>query len=309
MNTIASLLQKTSRTFAVTIPLLPEPTRQEVGIAYLLFRVVDTFEDATLWSASERELALAEIGRILQTDDRPAADALARRCVEHPPVERAEYMELLRELPFVMESCGSTRPAAAAQVRAHAARTATGMIDFVRRSDAAGSLQLQTLEDLRSYCYVVAGRVGEMLTELFLLERPELGPLGPYLRERARFFGEGLQVVNILKDAKDDAKEGRVYLPARVPNREVFALARADLAKAVQYTRALHEAGAPGGIVGFNLLLVRLASRSLEVVEARGPGAKMPRSEVLTTVHEVLRAIDSGLPITDVDGVPAAQAV
>ena len=309
MNTIASLLQKTSRTFAVTIPLLPEPTRQEVGIAYLLFRVIDTFEDATLWSPSQQEQALAEIGRILQSDDRPAAQVLARRCVEQPPLERAEYLELLGELPFVMESCASTRPAAAAVVRGHAARTAAGMIDFVRRSDGSGSLQLQTLQDLRDYCYVVAGRVGEMLTELFLLERPELGPLGPYLRERARFFGEGLQVVNILKDANDDAKEGRVYLPAQVSQEEVFALARADLGKAVEYTRALHEGGAPRGIVGFNLLLVRLASRALAVVQERGPGSKMSRPEVLATVNEVLRAIDKGLPIADLGGVAAAQAV
>jgi farnesyl-diphosphate farnesyltransferase len=309
MNTIASLLQKTSRTFAVTIPLLPEPTRQEVGIAYLLFRVVDTFEDATLWPASQRESALAEIARILQEDDRPAARALARRCEEQPPVARPEYLELLQELPFVLESCGSTRPAAAEQVRRHAAKTATGMIDFVRRSDGTGGLRLQTLQDLRDYCYVVAGMVGEMLTELFLLERPELGPLGPYLRARARFFGEGLQVVNILKDAKDDAEDGRVYLPAAVPHGDVFALARADLGKAVEYTRALHEGGAPDGIVGFNLLLVRLASRSLDVVEARGPGAKMPRPEVLATVNEVLSAIDRGLPMSAVDGASAAQAI
>jgi farnesyl-diphosphate farnesyltransferase len=309
MNTIASLLQKTSRTFAVTIPLLPEPTRQEVGIAYLLFRVVDTFEDATLWSPAQQEQALVEIGRILQSDDRPAAQALAQRCAERPPVERAEYLELLRDLPFVLDSCASTRPAASAVVRAHAAHTAAGMIDFVRRSDRAGRLQLQTLQDLRDYCYVVAGRVGEMLTELFLLERPELGPLAPYLRERARFFGEGLQVVNILKDARDDAAAGRVYLPAQVPIDEVFALARADLGKAVEYTRALHEGGAPPGIVGFNLLLVRLASRSLEVVQERGPGAKMPRPEVLATINEVLRAIDGGLPIPDLGGMAAAQAV
>ncbi len=45
------LLLKTSRTFALSIPLLPEPTRREVGIAYLLFRVADTLEDATLWTA------------------------------------------------------------------------------------------------------------------------------------------------------------------------------------------------------------------------------------------------------------------
>ena len=51
MTDVDDLLQKTSRTFAITIPMLPMPTRQEVGVAYLLFRIVDTFEDATLLAA------------------------------------------------------------------------------------------------------------------------------------------------------------------------------------------------------------------------------------------------------------------
>jgi phytoene/squalene synthetase len=33
MDEIGDLLQKTSRTFALTIPLLPEPTRREVSVA------------------------------------------------------------------------------------------------------------------------------------------------------------------------------------------------------------------------------------------------------------------------------------
>ena len=36
------LLEKTSRTFALAIPLLPTPAREAVGLAYLLFRVADT---------------------------------------------------------------------------------------------------------------------------------------------------------------------------------------------------------------------------------------------------------------------------
>ena len=52
------LLEKTSRTFALTVPLLPEPTRCEVTVAYLLFRVADTLEDATL--SHERVIGCTE---------------------------------------------------------------------------------------------------------------------------------------------------------------------------------------------------------------------------------------------------------
>ena len=71
----------------------------------------------------------------------------------------------------------------------------------------------QSIAELRDYCYIVAGIVGEMLTELFLLDRPGLAPAADYLRARSRLFGEGLQLVNILKDADVDASEGRVYIP------------------------------------------------------------------------------------------------
>ena len=54
------LLEKTSRTFALSIPVLPEPTRREVMIAYLLFRIADTFEDAAHWSPEDRIAALAD---------------------------------------------------------------------------------------------------------------------------------------------------------------------------------------------------------------------------------------------------------
>ena len=43
MTTLEDLLEKTSRTFALAIPVLPEPTRRQVMIAYLRFRIADTF--------------------------------------------------------------------------------------------------------------------------------------------------------------------------------------------------------------------------------------------------------------------------
>ncbi|HZD06425.1 MAG TPA: squalene/phytoene synthase family protein, partial [Longimicrobiales bacterium] len=45
MADLGRLLDRTSRTFALNIPLLPQPTRREVTVAYLLFRIADTFED------------------------------------------------------------------------------------------------------------------------------------------------------------------------------------------------------------------------------------------------------------------------
>ena len=117
-----------------------------------------------------------------------------------------------------------------------------------RAATTADSLSLTTVEDLRDYCYVVAGIVGEMLTELFLLGRPQLAAACASTCASARhLFGEGLQLVNILKDPRSDAREGRLYLPARRSRDEIFALARADLARASEYVLELQKSGAPRG--------------------------------------------------------------
>ncbi len=169
------------------------------------------------------------------------------------------------------------------------------MAGFVARSDG-DTLVLKDLEDLKAYCYAVAGIVGEMLTDLFLLKRDALVPSTPFLRERAATFGEALQLVNILKDSSLDISEGRSFLPSSVPRSEVFALARRDLKTACDYTLALQKAGAPRGIVEFCALPAELAWATLERVEARGPGAKISRLEVFAIKQRVDRALDRGEP-------------
>src|SRR5690242_18499232 len=68
---IRDLLARTSRTFALAIPLLPEPTQTTVCLAYLLFRVADPLEDAAPWPAATRMAALDEFSAIVR-DPEPA---------------------------------------------------------------------------------------------------------------------------------------------------------------------------------------------------------------------------------------------
>jgi farnesyl-diphosphate farnesyltransferase len=124
MSTVDDLLQKTSRTFALAIPLLPEPTRHEVGLGYLLFRIVDTFEDATHWAPQRRIDALARFVEVLDRPDGPEARALAEDCAQWPPVDHAGYRELLQKLPFVLERFQELEPRARDIVRVHRAQRA-----------------------------------------------------------------------------------------------------------------------------------------------------------------------------------------
>jgi phytoene synthase len=63
-----------------------------------------------------------------------------------------------------------------------------------------------TFSDLRTYCYRVASTVGLIGLEIFGYE-------DPVARELGEDLGIGMQLVNILRDVKEDAARGRIYLP------------------------------------------------------------------------------------------------
>lgn len=69
-----------------------------------------------------------------------------------------------------------------------------------------GKTRYETFEELREYCYLVASTVGLMCRQIF-------GYKNESTREYAINLGIALQLTNILRDVKDDAKRGRIYLP------------------------------------------------------------------------------------------------
>jgi farnesyl-diphosphate farnesyltransferase len=296
MADLEQLLIATSRTFALAIPLLPEPLRREVTLSYLLFRVADTFEDAASWPRALRVEALGRFDELLENPGREEIEKVSRHWAEEVPCEQLGYRELLADLPFVLDAFFALSPEAVVLIREHVLRTSRGMAGFVARTTDEGELRLRDVRDLQDYCYVVAGIVGELLTELFLLGRPHLEPAAAGLRERSRAFGEGLQLVNILKDSASDATQGRRYLPDGVERAEVMTLARHDLQAASEYVLDLQGAGAERGLVAFVALPVRLATATLDRIEEAGPGSKLTRPEVYAIVQRMNKALDHGEP-------------
>lgn len=290
------LLVKTSRTFALAIPLLPEPTRRAVSVAYLLFRVADTFEDATAWPASQRIEALERFVDVVQLE--PAlrdleAQRLVTWAMTTPPVDHAGYLELLQLLPQLLAQLATLAPEVRALVTRHTLRTAEGMAQVVARGDARGGLRLKSLQDLKDYCYIVAGIVGELVTDVFLHDATGLREHAGALKARMVAFGEGLQLVNILKDAHDDARDGRVYLPESVSRADLFALARANLDQANHYVQTLQKA-APRGYLAFTGLALGLAFRALDLLETGGAGVKVSREDVGRLFTALQCELDAG---------------
>jgi farnesyl-diphosphate farnesyltransferase len=282
MKRLTELLTRTSRTFALSIRLLPARLRHEVSIAYLLLRVADTLEDADLWSPQQRVDALARFDVLVGAGDAAASESrmVSEQWAAARPCEHEGYLELVRELPALLEALHGLDPASRATIVRHVRRTVVGMSQFLCRDGVPSDLALTDLEDLRRYCYVVAGIVGELLTELFVAQGQIPRELAVKLWERAASFGEGLQLVNILKDADEDALAGRSLLPAGIERAQLFALAHEDLDAADVYVSTLRKTGVGWGIVGFTLLPVRLARATLQRVQKDGPGAKLTRADV-----------------------------
>ncbi|MBX3191000.1 MAG: squalene/phytoene synthase family protein [Labilithrix sp.] len=271
---LGSLLERTSRTFALAIPLLDEPLRTDVGIAYLLFRVADTLEDATEWDRDRRVRALSAFEGWLSGGD----DGWIEEARRSPPTKDVNCMDLLARANDVLAAAGPL-------VSKHVGRTSALMASFVSRHTDEGSLVLRDIPDLRAYCYAVAGIVGELLTELWVERVPSLEGARAALMENAPAFGEGLQLVNILKDAPSDAEAGRVYVPPSVPRAEVVAIARADLVQARAYVDTLARAGAPPSVRAFCELPLRLAVATIDRLEQGA--AKLGRDEVMQIFADV----------------------
>jgi farnesyl-diphosphate farnesyltransferase len=300
MSSLDELLERTSRTFAVAIPFLPDPLRGEVTTAYLLLRIADTFEDATRWSRAERLSALERFAECVATRNVRAAEDVLPQWLANPPCEHAGYLELLQKTPAVLESVARVSPDRRDIVVRHALRAIKGMADFVGRGTERGELRLRDLPDLQQYCYVVAGIVGELLTDLFLDTWPSLNAARATLENHARAFGEGLQLVNILKDATDDTRDGRYYLPPAVARSAVFDLARRNLQSAATYVLAMQSAGTPRGLVAFLAFPVLLARESLDRTQRIGAGAKVGRDVVAALLSNLNGALDAGQPALSV---------
>ncbi|MDY7232226.1 squalene/phytoene synthase family protein [Hyalangium rubrum] len=297
---VTTLLERTSRTFALAIPLLEQPLRREVGLAYLLLRVADTLEDAATWTREQRRTALTEMEVLIEGGAGPGASELAHRWLALCPSEDAGYLQLLEHTPQLLASLEALRPEAGAILRQFVLRTVRGMREVLARATEQGLLTLGSLEELRAYCYVVAGLVGELLTELFLLDE-RLTTSAPRLRALAPLFGEALQLVNVLKDATQDREQGRSLLPESVRLEDVHALAASDIVEAARYVRVLHSAGASRGVLAFTSLPLQLAHSSLELLSRKGPGAKVSRSEVASQMEALQEALQRGVLPDDVN--------
>ncbi len=214
------LLPGVSRTFALTIPELPAELRDTVTNAYLLCRIADTLEDHSALPADEkRDLFLALTHAI--RGDEPAAE-LAKRMeaavIAFAPVAERDLVSALERVVAVTHGLPDAHRIAVTRC---VTVMGEGMARFQETKSPTGLPNRAAFDD---YCYRVAGVVGEMLTDLFCMEIPEMEERRGDLMPLGRDFGLGLQATNILKDVWSDRENGVCWLP-----RDVFEAAGCQL--------------------------------------------------------------------------------
>ena len=216
-----AILQEVSRTFALTIPLLPEGLCRVVGNAYLLCRIADTLEDSPDLPV-DAKVRLSELFVKVVSGD-TAAEVFVQ--VTLPMLGKgttaAEY-ELLRNTSCVIRITHSFRPEVRRALERCVRIMTEGMEAFQEGQFTAG---VRDVAQLDAYCYHVAGVVGEMLTDLFCLYSKGCAKRRTMLEKEAVSFGEALQLVNILKDVWDDKARNVCWLPRTVFSKHGFDLA------------------------------------------------------------------------------------
>ncbi len=208
----AAILPGVSRTFALTIPTLPERLALVVTNAYLLCRIADTIEDDPSLDFERKEANLERFLATVRGDGDAgafSASVAPQLSADIPPAED----ELMRNAHRVVGVTHSFTEAERGILERCVAVMCVDMPKFQRNSSLAG---LRDLPEFDAYCYTVAGVAGEMLVDLFCIQCPELEENRPELLSLAVSFGQGLQMTNILKDIWADHERGACWLPRSV---------------------------------------------------------------------------------------------
>ena len=222
-------LDAVSRSFALCIPQLEAPFRDQVALSYLLLRVLDTVEDAPFEDKRVQEEQFERLRSFLRTfPSRAEVDVFAAAF----PTQLSDAERALIGDTFALLEDAHELPVSARSIILSAIdRMAEGMAAYARRPSP---LRLVDLEDVNRYCCFVAGLVGEMLTQLWALGRTTTPPSIALAYQ----FGVFLQKLNILKDQQEDEAAGRFLVPDR---RELLASLRDDARGALEYLQALPD--------------------------------------------------------------------
>ena len=210
------LLKAVSRTFYLSMRLLPAEMRRAVSVAYLLARASDSVADTSTAAPEQRLAVLRDMARCLNGES--DSDETERLLVSlgGAMAQAQKNPAEFRLLRFFGDCLAQFE--ALPEIEKAPVRRVLGHILEGQMWDLTAFAETDTVADdeaTRRYTWQVAGCVGEFWTELgyaVLGERFAPADRRAVLTQAAARYGQGLQLVNILRDREEDAERGRHYL-------------------------------------------------------------------------------------------------
>jgi farnesyl-diphosphate farnesyltransferase len=222
------VLRSVSRSFYLSLRLLPKTLRDPLSLAYLLARATDSLADTADAPVGIRAEALRNLAAAIQ-GSLPLQAIIPLR-ESFTPLQRNEAERaLIARLPSLLEWLSELTAEDREEVRRVLGKINRGQTLDLERFGGSNELRaLANADELDEYTYLVAGCVGEFWTRLCFghvknfSDRTEVEMTGLGIR-----YGQGLQLINILRDAGEDLRQGRCYLPAN--ELESLGLAPAEI--------------------------------------------------------------------------------
>lgn len=181
-----------ARNFSYGIRLLPPDKRRALAAVYAFARRIDDIGDGTL-PAPDKLSALGEARADIMAVARGGTPASPRtpgtpgtEAAGAPDPVLVALADAGRRFPIPLEAFGELIDGCEADVR---------------------GTSYTTFDDLRIYCRCVAGSIGRLSLGVFgTRDVATAAPLADAL-------GVALQLTNILRDIREDYRDGRIYLP------------------------------------------------------------------------------------------------
>lgn len=226
-----AILGSVSRTFALTIPLLPPSIEKVVGNTYLLCRIVDTIEDAADLSVQAKQsLSGLFLDAVLE---KAPVEVFVKSCLSAlQNYSNQDELDLISHTPTVLRILHTFSKDDQQAISRCVSIMSEGMSFFHGKQNQAG---LQDLAEFEKYCYVVAGVVGELLTTIFSNHSPNFKDQMAGHDNLAVAFGQALQMTNILKDSPEDKARGVSWKPINVSQADLLKIAYEKLQDSLKY--------------------------------------------------------------------------
>lgn len=175
---VRQVVEASGTSFMTAMKILPEERRDAMYAIYAFCRDIDDIAD----------------------DEAPAADKIARLKSWRKEIDRL----------YDSEPQSLTARALVPHVQAYGLQR-KDFIDLIEgmEMDAVEDIRAPSLEKLDRYCDRVASAVGRLSVRAF-------GSTDDRAPQVAHHLGRALQLTNILRDLREDADRGRLYLPAEL---------------------------------------------------------------------------------------------